>query len=414
LLELAHPSDVSRHFAAQTEPNSFLSSLSRGYTFRASFLDPPQVLSSYCSLIHFGALLVALSKLDDQDALSSARAMRQLCSTDSSSNPALQLAVFLATAALAPCSYLVFLSSPSLAPYSSRLGHLVAGSLAHEGSKLIPITGQVPPLTDGFQKNAAFVFLTLHGEGVLELFEKMDGFRISGVPFVHIELPGAAELLPESFKWEIAAALACITLGLNPFDWPDVRYPRRIAMELLDKLSVDPGALARTPRLQESGIQLFAEARTRSEISTLNLVESFRSFFRLNEPQRFLALLVFLDRAPAVESALYEIRTQLTRQLGIPVVLSSGPRCFDQYAYLCLTGASEAMFIVLTADYPSDFSIPGALYTFSQLHSALCLGEFESIVHSDRLTIRINLTGDLAEALANLELAFAKALSHPH
>jgi hypothetical protein len=94
-LDLAHPSDVNRRFAVQTEPNSFLSSLSRGYTFRASFLDPPQVLSSYCSLIHFGGLLVALS---------SARAMRQLCSTESPLDPALQLAVFLATAALAPCS----------------------------------------------------------------------------------------------------------------------------------------------------------------------------------------------------------------------------------------------------------------------------------------------------------------------
>lgn len=291
---------------------------------------------------------------------------------------------------------------------------MVADSLAQEGSKLIPITGRVPALTGGFQKNAAFVFLTVDGEGALELFEKMDGFRISGIPFVHIGMLGAAELLPESLKWEIATALACITLGLNPFDWPDVRYPRRIAMELLDKLSVDPGALLRTPSLQESGIQLFAEARTRSDISTLNLVESFRSFFRLNEPQRFLVLLVFLDRTPAVESPRYEIRTQLTRQLGIPVFLTYGPRCFDQYAYRCLTGASEALLIVLTADYPSDFSIPGAHYTFSQLHSALCLGEFESIVHSERLATRINLTGDLAEALADLEQAFAKALSHPH
>ncbi len=414
LLQLSHATDVNRHFAAQTEPNSFLSALSRGYAFRASFFDPPHVLSSYCSLIHFGALLVALSQVDAKDALTSARAMRQLCSTHSPLNPALQLAAFLSTTALAPCSYLIFLSSPSLVPYSSRLGHLIAGSLTHEGSKLIPITGQVPSLTDGFQKNAAFVFLTLNGERAPALSEKMGAFRIAGVPFIHIEVPGAAELLPETFKWEIATALACASLGLNPFDWPDVRHPRKIAMELLDQLPSTPHAFARTPRLQESGIQLFAEARTRSQISSLNLVESFRSFFRLNETQRFLVLLVFLDRTPDVESALYEIRCQLTRQLGIPILLIFGPRCFDQYAYLCLTGASEASFILLTADYPIDFSIPGADYTFSQLHSALCLGEFESIVHSDRFAIRINLTGDLAESLARLEQAFAKALSPLH
>ncbi len=414
LLEMSNAGDVSRRFAAQTQPNSFLSALSRGYSFRASFLDPPNVPSSYCSLLHFGALLVGLSVIDAEDVLSSARATRQLCSVSSASNPALQLAAFLSTATLATCRYLVFFSSPSLAPYSYRLGHLIGGSLTQSSVELIPICGDVPLSTDGFQDAAVFVFLTLQGQDTPEIHEKMRFFEDSNTPFVHIHIQDVAQLLPETFKWEIATALACASLGLSPFDWPEVLYPRRVAMDLLENLPTNPKALERSPRLQESGIQLFAEARTRSEISTLNLLESFRSFFRLRQSHGFLVLLVLLERTPAIEAAVHQIRELLTRQLGLPVVSLFGPRCFDQYAYLCRTGVSEALFIALTADYPIDLPIPGADYSFSKLHFALCQGEYEAIVHSERFVIRINLMGDVVESLANLEHLFAKALSQSH
>ncbi len=98
-------------------------------------------------------------------------------------------------------------------------------------------------------------------------------------------------------------------------------------------------------------------------------------------------------------------------QLGMPVFLSYGPHGFDQYPYLFSSSLSDSLSIVLTADYPIDLPVPGADYSFAQLHSALCLGEFESLNHSDRLVIRINLAGEQSEALVNLEQAFGKAFS---
>jgi hypothetical protein len=411
-LQLVHSPDVNRHFAAQTEANSFLDSMGRGYAFRASFHDPPHTPSPYCSLLHFGALMMALAILNADQALSSARTMRQACSADSPSNPALQLGAFLASAALSPCRYLVFLSTPSLIPYSYRLGNLVGGSLSGEEANLIPVCGDVPRHTESFQNNAVFVFLSFEAERTPELEKKIESFRVANIPFVDIPISDIAALLPETFKWEIATALACANVGLNPFGGPDVRYPRRAAMELLDSLSSTPSALTRTPRLQESGLQLFAEGRTRAEISTFSLIESLRSFFRLKELEGPLVLLIYLDRTPVVESALQKIRERLTIHLGIPVLLSYGPRGLDQYPNLFGTTVSDALFIVLTSDYPIDIPVPGADYSFAQLHTALCLGEFEYLNHSDRWSVRINLTGNLAESLTNLEHAFDTALSH--
>ena len=413
LLSNTIDSEIGRRFTSITRSNSFLAGISQGYTFRASFLDPPQLLSSYCSVIHFSALAACLSLMDSHPSLSSVRAMRELCQSASPSNPALQLAVFLSSAAVASCQYLVFLSSPALAAYSNRLGHLVGGSLAQEGCGLIPVCGDVPRVTEGIQDRAAFVFLTMEGQDDAELMEKLNAFRDSGVPFVWMQIRGAVDLLPETFKWEIAVALACAGLGFNPFDWPDVLQPRKIAMDLLERLSSDAHALDRTPRVQEPGIELFAEGRTRSEISNLNLPEALHSFFRLKDEGGFIVLLAFLERTPEVETSLWEYRELLARKLRVPVLLHYGPRCFDQYAYLCRSGVPHALYLMITADYPWDARIPGADYTFSQLHLSLVLGEFESKVQLESphpLVIRLNLSGKLTKSLASLKRLLAQAL----
>ena len=410
LLSSATNSRVSQHFAAVTEKNSFLAGISHGYTFRASFLDPPNLRSSYCSLLHFGALLTGLSLIDPTGGMSGVRAMRLLCESHSAQNPALQMAVFLSSAAVASCRYLVFLSLPSLAAYSNRLGHLISGSLARDGCGLIAVSGDVPRTTEKYQDHAAFVFLTVVSERDVEIEEKLEMFRSSGVPFVWIQIANVADLLPETFKWEIAVALACANLGFNPFEWPDIRQPRKIAMDLLEKLFANPRALDRTPRLQESGIQLFVEGRTRSEISNLNLLESMRSFFRLKEAGGFVVCFIFLERTPEVENTLREIRGMLMSKLGVPVVVHYGPRCLDQYSYLYRSGIPHTLQIVLTADYTVDLPVPGANYTFAQLHMALVLGEFESMIQTGHPLIRLNLTGERDESLTNLTRLLAHAL----
>ncbi len=53
LFKNATVSNVSQHFASLTESNSFLSGISRGYSFRASFLDPSHILSSVLFLASF-------------------------------------------------------------------------------------------------------------------------------------------------------------------------------------------------------------------------------------------------------------------------------------------------------------------------------------------------------------------------
>jgi transaldolase/glucose-6-phosphate isomerase len=239
----------------------------------------------------------------------------------------------------------------------------------------------------------------------------MSRFRVSGVPFVHVQIVEPLDLLPVTFGWEVATVMACARLGFDPFDKSEARLPRAIAMEYLNKYSPASDTLSRRPRLDDRGLQLYAEGKTRREISTLNLEESLGSFFQLLQPESFLAVLVFLPQTPSVLAAFQAIRKKLAEKLLLPVLVAYGPHSLHHYSHLHRKGLPHGQFLVITAEPTIDLAIPGASYTFGQLYRALALGEFEGLVQSDRFVVRVHLTGDIPVALENLGHVVSQALA---
>jgi transaldolase/glucose-6-phosphate isomerase len=402
-----------RHFVAQTEPGSYLATIGREYNFRATFADLPGILARFSSLRHLGAVLVGRFALDSEAIIAAAQAMHLTCSpgTIPSQNPALQLSALLSSAALAKREYLALLATPTLVPYTHCLSQLIGGSMAREGPGLIPIAGDVPRDTHALEGKAVFAVLTHAGDSDPELSDLMSRFRFSGVPFVHVQIAEPLDLLAETFGWQLATVLTCARLGFDPFERLDDRLPRAFAMEMLNNFSPTNNTLSRRPRVQEGNLQLFAEGKTRRELSSLNLQESLGSFFRLLQPENFLGVLVFLPQTPGVVTAFQAIRRELTEKLNVPILMVYGPRALHHYSHLRCEGRPQGHYLVCTADPPFDISIPGASYTFGQLDRALALGEFEGLEQSHRFAIRINLTGEIAAALANLRHAIGQALS---
>ena len=155
-----------QHFAAETEPGSYLATIGREYNFRATVADPPGILATFASVRHLGALLVSRLAQEPGVIVAAAKEMRHACSpgTIPAENPALQLAAFLAGAAVAKRRYVAFLATPSLVPYTYCLSQLIGGSLAKEGPGLIPIDGEVPRDTRALEEKAVFAVLTYAGD----------------------------------------------------------------------------------------------------------------------------------------------------------------------------------------------------------------------------------------------------------
>jgi transaldolase / glucose-6-phosphate isomerase len=405
--------DPGRCFVAVTEENSYLASHALTYGFLKTFLDPPGIKGRFSSLIHFGLLQSALWRFDPEDLTARALAMRDLCREAGESNPAAGLAAFLAAVVLEEHDKLLFLSTPSLEASTLRVGQLVGTSMSRQNRGIIPITGPAPNSLEAYREGAAGVTLTMEGEDDSVVRTAEERWRSEGVPFVSISLKTAAELGAGVFKWEMATALACALLNVNPFDEPDTQVGKERSAEMVESLAARGELPGRRPRVREKGIELYAEGETRQQISTLNMAEALRTFLELRQPDGYVAIISFVGgHTEAAQAELLRIRDLLARKLEMPVLLSKGPRYLHYFEQVYKGGPSDGLFVVLTGESVEDLPIPGAGYTFGQLHMALALGDFEALQSRQKLAIRLHLTGVLENDLADVEQFFQQSLSN--
>jgi transaldolase/glucose-6-phosphate isomerase len=205
-----------------------------------------------------------------------------------------------------------------------------------------------------------------------------------------------------TFKWEVATALACALLDVNPFIEPDCQDGKEKAADLVEGLVTKRELPHRTVTAREGGIERYAEGVTRQEISTLGLSGAMRSFFGLKDPGGYLAILAFVDQSVAVETKLRGLREQLASKLGIPVLLSFGPRYLHCFGQVYKGGPPKGLFLLLTNEPTEDMDIPGAGYSFGQLHLALALGDCESLGSRKKPAVRLHFTPSLERGLAEL------------
>jgi len=238
--------------------------------------------------------------------------------------------------------------------------------------------------------------------------------RGAGVPVVTIELNGPEELAVELFKWEIATALACSQLGLDPFHDPDIRESRTRTVQILEQIATEHQSPAPATRVREGEIELYAGGETRQQTSALNMTEALRTFFGLRHPQGYIALLPFLSFGEAPKIVFRRIRERLESTLGLPVLVTPGPSYLHTIGQVYQGGPAKGLFLLLTASPAKDLSVPGADYSFGQLQLALAQGDFESLGRRRRPVIRLHLSCGAEQGLIELETILNNALRKRH
>jgi transaldolase/glucose-6-phosphate isomerase len=401
-----------RHFVTLTEENSYLGELAGEYVFQDSFLDPPGIHGRYSALIHFNFFLAVLCRLDPSDLLARTQAMRDACgpSAPQEANPAVSLAAFLAAAEMEHRGRLIFFSTDSLNPAARRIGCLVGASTGKKGHGIIPVFGHSSSHLAMIQQGCFAAILKMAGDGEPELDRRRNELREAGVPTATIELNGPEELAAELFKWEIATALTCSQLGVNPFHDPDIRESRTRMVQILEQMSAKRQSQSPTVRVREGEVELYAEGETRRRISTLNMSEALRTFFSLRHREGYIALLPFMNYGEALKVALRRIREKLESVLETPVLVTPGPRYIHSIGQVYLGGPAKGLFLLLTATPAKDLAIPGADHSFGQLQLALALGDFESLGRRQTPVIRLHLSSGAEQGLIQLEAILNHAL----
>lgn len=408
-LRMQKAAEPGKCFVAVTEEGSYLSELAGNYDFLGVFLDPPGIKGRYSSLIHFGLLLSAVWRLDPQELVARAKSMREVCKRPADGgNPAVELAAFLAAAEASGNDKLLLMGSKSLRASTYRIAQLVGASTSKGGRGLIPVCGGLPGATEGALRGCVAVVLKMRNGEEADLATIEATLKQHRVPTVSIEMNGPEDLGSEMFRWEIATAVASSLLEVNPFDEPDVREGRERVSALLDEYVAKRTWPARTARVREKGIELYAEGETRQHISTLSLTEALRTFLEAMPTGGYLAIITFASSSGQTEAALERIREHLASSHGMPVLLSSGPRYLRYFEQVYKGGPDKGLFLMLTSESPADVGIPGAEYTFGQLQMALALADFESLEARRKLAMRLHLTRGLEQGLAEIEQTILK------
>jgi transaldolase/glucose-6-phosphate isomerase len=408
-LRLHKASEPGKCFVAVTDAGSYLSELATNYDFLGTFLDPPGIKGRYSSLIHFGLLLSAIWRSDPQELVSRARATRELCrKAPGSGNPAAELAAFLTAAATTGNDKLLLIGSPTLQASTYRIAQLVGASISKGGQGLIPVCGGLPGSAEGSLKGSVAVTLRWRGEDDSEVRSAEAILRQYNTPMVSISIDTPEDLGAEMFKWEIATALACSLLDVNPFDEPDVQEGRERVSAILDEFVAKRAWPPRTVRVREKDIELYAEGETRQHVSTLSLPEALRTFLEARSPNGYLAIINFASGSREADATLGRVREHLASRYGIPVLLSSGPRYLRYFEQVYKGGPEKGLFLMLTSEPTADVAIPGAGYTFGQLQMALALADFETFEARRKLAMRLHFMQGLEQGLADLEQTLLK------
>jgi glucose-6-phosphate isomerase len=205
--------------------------------------------------------------------------------------------------------------------------------------------------------------------------------------------------------------LACALLAVDPFDEPNMQESKDNTARILESFESSGEMPLGSPRLVESGIELYAEGAARGAISTLQLAAALRTFFSERRPDDYVAILAYVARDAANSSELNSLRTILAERLSLPVLLSYGPRYLHSIGQLYKGGPVSGIFLMITSEKSEDLPIPGAKYTFGQLEMAQALGDVQSLARLGKPVLRLHLTEGAPAGLSSLRRAIDQVFS---
>ena len=404
---------VGRSFLAITDRGSYLDHLADEYNFRLTFRNPPDIGGRYSALSYFGLVPAALWGIDIAAMLDSAIEMRAACGPEgqSDANPALQLGSLLGAAGRRGDDKLVLLSTPKLTPLGNWIEQLIAESTGKEERGIVPVAGGVAPPLEVLARGCVTAALLLEGEDQAILGPILFALEQRNAPFVEIRLKSPAQLGAEFFKWETATALAGASLAIDPFDEPNVQESKDNTARILEGFEISGEMPLGSPRLAESGIEVYADGAVRGSISTLQLTAALRTFFSERRPDDYLAILAYVARDAANGAELDALRATLAERLALPVLLGYGPRYMHSIGQLYKGGPASGMFLLITSEKPEDLPIPGAKYTFGQLEMAQALGDLQSLGRLGKPALRLHLTEGVPAGLTALRRAIDQVFS---
>jgi glucose-6-phosphate isomerase len=370
---------AGEHFAAITDPGSTLAEIAAQHHFRATFLNDPHIGGRFSALSFFGLVPAALVGVDVGRLLQRALQMAVDCGAQvpAAQNPAALLGVTLGELAKAGRDKVTFALSPAITSFGDWVEQLIAESSGKEGAGILPVVGEPLGSPAVYGDDRLFVYLHLKDEPGAP--PALQALAQAGHPVLWLQLEDIYDLGGQFFLWELATAIACQRLQINPFDQPNVESAKILARKLV-------------ATYQQTGALPEAAAVPLNRESLAGLLQGCA-------PGSYLALQAYVPPSAAAEALLQALRLSLRDAYQLATTLGYGPRFLHSTGQLHKGDGGRGLFIQITsaaaedAPIPDEAGNPQSGMSFQTLKMAQALGDGEALRVGGRRVIRFHIEG---------------------
>ena len=385
---------TGQHFIAITDPGSSLARLAAELTFRATFLNDPNIGGRFSALSLFGLVPASLLGVEAKKLLHGALAMaarcRQYgCQLDQPISGAC-LGAILGELAKNGYDKATFIISQDLTGFGDWLEQLIAESTGKEGAGILPVVHEQPGPPEVYGQDRLFIHIRFKGDGQHD--RAIAVLKAAGRPVLRLDLDDAYELGGQMFLWEFATAVAGARLGINPFDQPDVESAKVQARAMVQAYR-DTGTLPRGGSSPPDH-------------------EVLKKFLSGSKPGDYIALQAYVNPTEETFETLQSLRHGFRDRYRLATTVGFGPRFLHSTGQLHKGDAGHGLFIQFIGDDPQDISIPdeaglpASSMTFGLLKAAQALGDRQALLSAGRRVLAIHLGNDVAGGLGILDEAF--------
>ena len=306
-------------------------------------------------------------------------------------------------------------TSPGIGGFGSWVEQLLAESTGKHGVGLVPVDGEPLPMvaTAGDDRLFAYVRLGSEPDGAQDA--AMAAMAAAGHPVVRLDVERPLDLGGEMFRWEVATAVAGAVLGIHPFDQPDVEAAKIAARDLMAKYETTGSLPTSEPVATSGALALFADERNTAQLvaetaGDRSLQALLAAHLRRTWPGDYVALLGFVPRQEPFTQVMQELRTRIRDARHVATCVGFGPRFLHSTGQLHKGGPGTGLFIQVTCDDARDVNVPGKAWSFGVVKAAQASGDLAVLSARGRRAVRIYVSGDLADGLAQLSAAVEAAL----
>ena len=399
-VDATHGDEAGAHFIAITDPGSDLETLAREHGFSAIFHAPADVGGRYSALTPFGTVPVSLIGIDVADLARRAAAMESACRNEVDDNPGAKLAAFIANGHSVGRDKLTIVCSDHIASFGLWVEQLIAESSGKGGLGVLPVL-DTPDVDPGlYGDDRLVVTLTVAGDTSLNAYRR--GLR-ADTPRMDITLADEHDIAGEFVRWEVATALACFLIGVEPFDQPNVAVAKKATDDILagriaaPRKSCDDGDIEVTILLPNAPLTCSASVAINALVGDVKRGD-------------YLAILAYLPDDSDLIAPLREAVAKISSTRRIAVTLEIGPRYLHSTGQLHKGGPATGHYLIITTRDETGPSIAGKPFTLAQLHRAQGEGDLATLVALGRPVVRLDLPAPWFPYVAGVAHALTSSL----